>query len=827
MKQALAYLFLLAIGFWPAMGQTNIWRQINQSGFGDPGNFAVYCVASYDQRLYACTGRVSEGGEVWRYDGIRWTRIGNAGFGDDNNRVILSMAVFGSHLYAGTTNISTGTEVWRYDGSAWAQVNVDGFGDPGNVTTNGLLTHNNRLYAATLNNATGTQVWEYNGTSWNRVNADGFGDAGNKLILSLASYDGFLYAGTTNTAGTEIWRYEGGINWTLTNTNGFGDAENRTTYSMAALSGRLLAGTANSATGAEVWAYDGTSWTQANLDGFGDPEHQIAMSMAVYSGRLYVGSTNVANEAVLFDYDGTTWSEAGPASFGTGFARAMAVHDEKLYVATDGPGGATIWEYTTATLSQVNLDGFGDEDNHMVLDLETFDDRLYALVQSGSSLDISRTQLWEYQGANWVNIGPSGTAFSLLGTMAAFDDKLYVASNTPSPLSFIVAYDGSSWTNLETGQFGDIGNLGITAMADYGGQLYTSVFNRRTGVEIWRYDGASWSQVNVDGFGDLYNQTCLDMTVHAGRLYAATFNSETGTEIWQYDGRVWRQVNEDGFGRGAALKTARLCNYQDSLYAAPANLPYFFNELYRFDGTSWTLVDLTPIDVGETRVLTAMGVYQRNLYFGAVDLSAGVQLWAYNGSIWTQIGNGSPAFRRALFPFAMTVYDGRLFIGSGSPSNSDGSIRLIGPDVPDDGIIIDPERENGTATVWAFHDPGPELVLQANGVEGPLSVREGTSVSLTAGINPSLQADHSSDWWFFCLTPFVPPHNFVSLTAEGWLPGLRPLVKHPLFQVMPPVEIFNLPLPVGEYTCAFIIDGNDDGVIDYNWWRTVGIEVVR
>jgi hypothetical protein len=818
-KQALAYLFPLAIMLWPATGQTGSWRQVNQSGFGTPNNVEVYCLASYDRRLYAGTAGLPGGGEAWQYDGIRWRRIADAGFGDENNGAIISMAVFGAHLYAATTNTTTGTQVWRYDGSTWAQVNVDGFGDRDNLSTPALSTHNNRLYAGTLNYTTGTQIWEYNGTSWNRVNEDGFRDSDNKLTRSMTEYHGFLYAGTSNSAGTQIWRYEGGVTWTLTNTSGFRDTGNRISLTMTTFSGRLLVGTSNNVTGAEVWAYDGTSWTQANIDGFGDPTHQQAMSMAVYGGQLYVGSKNGLDEAILLNYDGTSWSEARPASFGTGFVRAMAVHDEKLYAATDGPGGATLWEYTTATLSQVNLDGFGSEDNHTVLDLEVFDERLFASIQNGSSSDIYNVEIWEYRGANWINIRPSDATFGILGSMAAFDGRLYVAANTLSPLSFIVAYDGSSWINLETGQFGDSENLGITSMAVYEGRLYCCVLNWTTGVEVWRFDGATWSQVNADGFGDPNNRAGFDMIVHGGYLHVSAMNSQTGVEIWQYDGTNWRQVNDDGFGLGRSLPTARLCSYRDDLYSG------YYRELYRFDGTSWVSVDLTPVGVGATRGLTAMGVYQRNLYFGTLDRMAGAQLWAYNGSTWTQITNGSAPFSRAIFPVVMAVHDNRLFIGSGSPPSSGVTLELPGSDPADDGSIIDPE--GGIARVWAFHDPGPELVLRANGVEGTLTVTEGTAISLTAGISPGLQADHVSDWWFFCLTPFDAPYNFVSLTvSSGWLPGLRPLVQHPLFEVTPPAEIFNLPLPAGEYTCAFIIDGNDDGLIDYHWWRTVNMKVL-
>lgn len=105
-----------------------------------------------------------------------------------------------------------------------------------------------------------------------------------------------------------------------------------------------------------------------------------------------------------------------------------------------------------------------------------------------------------------------------------------------------------TWTQVNTGGFGDVENWYGDSMAVYNGNLYVGTVNWTTGAEIWEYDGTIWTQVNTDGFGDVNNLDCSSMAVHNGNLYVGTENVTTGTEVWKYNGTTWTQVNTDGFG---------------------------------------------------------------------------------------------------------------------------------------------------------------------------------------------------------------------------------------------------------------------------------------
>ncbi len=834
MKHWVRVLGLVICILVPAVGHADTWRQVNDSGFGDSGNLAVYALCEYGGYLYAGTSRLTGGGEIWRFNGFSWHRSGESGLGNPDNAVIRSLAVFDGRLYAGTTNNRLGTEVWQHDGRTWRQVNVNGFGDPDNISTQALETHNNRLYAATHNNRAGTEVWEYNGSSWNQVNRDGFGDPDNRQSWDLVGHAGFLYAGTTNEGGAEIRRYDGGITWTRVNTSGFGDADNRSVTALVSHTGRLYAATGNLVTGSEVWEYNGTGWTQANEDGFGSSGVQIVHGFAAFDGRVFAGTRDGGGAAALRCFEGEDWSDCAPEPFGTGFARALAVFGERLYVATDGPGGATVWEYTTASLAQINLDGFGVEENTAIADMAGFRDRLYVVTLRDRGSGSSSFELWEQQGPSWRNVTPAVFAATGGARLGVFGDRLYLAPFAAPPPAWMAVYDGTTWTIGTMAAFEDPGNLGVSAMLAHGGSLYACTINNSTGAEVWGFDGTTWSQVNSDGFGDPNNRSCTGLAAQGERLYAATWNRETGTEVWARDGSAWRQVNEDGFGRDPVLRAAGLCVYQGDLFAGASRVGLGFERLYRYDGARWTEVDLAAAGFSATEEMpAAMAAYQRNLYFSSVNLrpgaAPGAVLRAWNGAGWSRVSRIESAFRAAVIPTRMLAFQGRLYIGSGQlPVSGDGV--LVGPGDSGEGgdlVIGDPFDESGVpARVWAFHDPGPAPRVRANGAGPRLAVTPGTAVSLSLGLDPLLQAGHLSDWWIGCLTPFPAPVNIISLTlAEGWVAGLRVCLQYPLVEIAPPVELFSLPLPIGDYLCYFAVDADSDGLPDADWWDAVMIQV--
>ncbi len=77
----------------------------------------------------------------------------------------------------------------------------------------------------------------------------------------------------------------------------------------------------------------------------------------------------------------------------------------------------------------------------------------------------------------------------------------------------------------------------MESVAVFENQLYVSVYNAVTGIEIWRKTAAGpWEQANSDGFGDSGNTGTNYGNATAeflGRLYVGTLNSADGGELWR------------------------------------------------------------------------------------------------------------------------------------------------------------------------------------------------------------------------------------------------------------------------------------------------------
>ena len=56
------------------------------------------------------------------------------------------------------------------------------------------------------------------------------------------------------------------------------------------------------------------------------------------------------------------------------------------------------------------------------------------------------------------------------------------------------------WLHVITGGFGDENNRDSDSMAVYDGTLYVGTRNPETGTQIWEYDGTTWTQLETGKF---------------------------------------------------------------------------------------------------------------------------------------------------------------------------------------------------------------------------------------------------------------------------------------------------------------------------------------
>ena len=244
------------------------------------------------------------------------------------------------------------------------------------------------------------------------------------------------------------------------------------------------------------------------------------------AGRLWVADSS-NHRVQAFDAPSAPWEAAavnGLARRWTIGVASLAAFGGELYAGTavdaehsGQPAG--IWRAGAGGWNEVVGDGLGDGTTALVADLEEFDGRLYAAVQSWSDARSPEDAV--------VRTATGGAIWS--------------------------SADGDSWS-VETGDLGGAGIAGGASLAAHAGQLYAGTFSLdpAVGAAVWRRDGAAWARMSPVGLdGDTGNAAVSAMASFTGTLWAGTCNTSAQAEIWRSNrGDVWapgwKALIEDG-----------------------------------------------------------------------------------------------------------------------------------------------------------------------------------------------------------------------------------------------------------------------------------------
>lgn len=472
--------------------------------------------------------------------------------------------------------------------------------------------------------------------TWSQVASQGFtGDfeVAQPVVKSMAFYNpgpGYrLYAGTRNDdGGCRVYEYDM-TNWRQVNDDGFGNIANTEALSMTVNNDRLYVGTRNEATGCEVWEYDGGSWNRVNLfGGFGDGNNVAASALAVYGGNLYAGTQN------------------DPAQ---------------------GGDGCEVWRYSGLLWTQINVSGFGYDNNVRISSMMTYGGTMYA----GTENPGTGCHAWRYNGSSWTGVvSPEGGAQigagfgspsnRTLSSMAIFSGRLYCGTRNESPSGCnVFSTDGTNWSADVTDGFGDSSNIEASSMAVYndsGSKLYVGTSKPwSNGCQVWRYDGVSpWAQEAANGFGDPLNRGATAAAARDDRgLFFGTENNPsdsttdrgTGCEVWGYQsGGSWGQKNQNGFSASNNYMVSSMAVLNGSVFAGTGSGTGC--EVWRRDGgPGWTLSSLPSFGVPDNSLAASMAVYDDGtgpgprLYTGTFNPS-GCQVWRFDGpdpDDWTRV----------------------------------------------------------------------------------------------------------------------------------------------------------------------------------------------
>lgn len=334
--------------------------------------------------------------------------------------------------------------------------------------------------------------------------------------------------------------------------------------------------------------------------------------------------------------------------------------------------------------------------------------------------------------AGWTKIATGGLGNPqtlMMFPFVEFSGKIYSwvpgMGNGPGiPPAPLWAYDGERFTRAAADGFGIADNVGVTPGAVFQGKLYVGTSNFTTGAQLWRSsDGSHWERVGQTLFTTQSDFNCWPMGVQDGKLIIGFDNYDLGCRVWSYDGTNFARANVDGFGvlaggfSSSVFFDGRIHVIVTRRGEQGGTAPLM--ALAYNGGTSWTPTG--PEGFGDpsntaSHVIFADGPY---IYTGTDNVNGG-QVWRYDGTAWSKVDIGAISNPQNNLVLAFP-WRGQLYVSASYQNNNP-------PQGPAQMYLRRPDGTFETVTADGFSDP-------ANGIVFPGAVFDGQLLAGTFNTN--------------------------------------------------------------------------------------------
>jgi|GEM_PF-4231543 len=236
------------------------------------------------------------------------------------------------------------------------------------------------------------------------------------------------------------------------------------------------------------------------------------------------------------------------------------------------------------------------------------------------------------------------------------------------------------------------GSSGLGWLTELDGVLYLTAYTPATGVELWRFDGKTVS-LAADVCPGPDSSTPASLVAYNNRLYFSAEGPSGPPRLYQFDGASASLAP----GYTPLQNPESLFVYDGKLYFRAAQFGTYGIELWTYDGTHQTVIDLYPgpgssgpkefIEFNGVMYFNANSqfwrydgygpavvdpninpegfvVFKDKLYFRMVESLHGNELWRYDGvnpAVRVTDINPGPGYSS---PYGMTVYRGALYFSA-------------------------------------------------------------------------------------------------------------------------------------------------------------------
>ncbi len=379
-----------------------------------------------------------------------------------------------------------------------------------------------------------------------------------------------------------------------------------------------------------------------------------------------VGEEPISLAAV---WDGVRWAEVGEGP-GVIMTSAFVVQEDGRQVIY-----GTDWRFETLLRwDGVEWTVFADQGWPSGLELvgaADFGRGLRLIAQRGARFTRRPTWLWEWTGADWVQIphSPDGEVSQLVTVESPDGPTIYASGEFRSindvGATNLARWDGETWQDVGTAQTGKgIANgYSMLAVGPEGGALFGDrIYVGSTGAADLRaghirlgllasWDGTRWEPLNLPAENRIDSVVGIRMAdLGQGlRLIVATRSQHGGdyfSTVWQFDGRTWTTFGEF---LELAPEVCTLMIYDSGNGPEPIVAGRFYLSGYgrvgvaRFDGERWVPLGgsfdddvrvLAVCDDGTGPKLYAGGTFSR------IDEQEIAALAVWDGTSWSEVGGG-------------------------------------------------------------------------------------------------------------------------------------------------------------------------------------------
>lgn len=493
------------------------------------------------------------------------------------------------------TNAAGKYYVAKWDGATWTELGSGAGALNANSWINSIaIDAAGRIYAGGdfSDNSGFRHVAMWNGTSWSLTDRGSslFNDAIQTIVIDKAQH-AYAAGRFADISGAYFVAAFNGVSWTESAGPSGAGTPGATINTLAVdTAGNIYAAGAFKDLNSDYYVakWDGRKWNEPGLYGAKLPlTNQGITSMTVdKTGYVYVtGSFNTTyiNNPVVERWDGTGWSQPGDGGdFGNanGTANCVLADDKYVYLAGnfgfnnhhyylakwDGSNWSEVGDFTTALqpsgpVDWIAKDGVGNiyvsgsfNGDNINFGMAKWDGTSWKFLPDAPSwppyfildktgniyaADDNYTP-WggvkELTSNGWVELGGiKYPDYTKRVNVMAFDSKGYLYAGgsftDAGDNSYVMKWDGQSWTTLDSSATGLKGGYAITGMVvDSTDNVYVAGGLARSGIGFMgKWNGKSWTRINLPWVAPLTSSISTMTLDGKGNLYTAgTFSDDRG-----------------------------------------------------------------------------------------------------------------------------------------------------------------------------------------------------------------------------------------------------------------------------------------------------------